>query len=189
VRQTRCWSLPASVSVVGCKTPWKAARVRSSSLWVPSGRFDRASDSLRTMSRAFRRSAGSCCRCSGCVCQPRHEAFGLERRATGRCAGVHLRSLSISLRTGCCRRQRRQWSSASHLLSRVLVSRRASQLGCRGVTARWPLGVSSKPGIASGNGGLRVAGVVRDFRCGVSWRAIRGTDSEEVATPPSSSTR
>jgi hypothetical protein len=52
VRQTRCRSLPAAASVVGCQTPWKAARVRSSSLWVPSGRFDRASDSPCTTSRA-----------------------------------------------------------------------------------------------------------------------------------------
>jgi hypothetical protein len=58
VRQTRCWSLPASASVVGCKTPWEAAWVRSSSLWVPSGRIERASDSAHSMLRACPEAAG-----------------------------------------------------------------------------------------------------------------------------------
>jgi hypothetical protein len=39
-----------------------------------------------------------------------------------------------------------------------------------------------------GEGGLRVAGVARGSRWGVSWQVIRGTDSAEVATSSGSST-
>jgi hypothetical protein len=121
VRQTRRWSLPASASVVGCKTPWKAARVRSSSLWVPSGRFDRASDSPCTTSRAPSgtvRQLLPALRVFACRCS---RSLTSDLRPTGRFVVVRLRSLSLLLRSGRHRRQRWWQPFASRELSGVHV--------------------------------------------------------------------
>jgi hypothetical protein len=188
VRQTRCRSLPASVCVVGCQTPWKAARVRSSSLWVPSGRFDRASDSPCTTSRApseTDRQLPSALRV-----RPLTRVRGLDHGwwETGRYVVVRFRSSSVSLRHDRCWRQRRWWSSASRELSRVSVVSESVSAQVSGDRRKVVVGRQLFARSRDDEGDLRVAGVARGSRWRVSWLAIRGTGGAEVVTPSCSST-
>jgi hypothetical protein len=186
--QTRGWSLLAAVRVVGCKTPWKAARVRSSSLWVSSGRFDRASDSPCTTSRALTETGRQLL--PALRVRPLAEVRGPGSRAEvgGSVRGCASPIVSISLRLGRCRWQHRQWSSASSKLGRVSSVSMSAPAQVSGGRRKVVVGRQPFAWSCDGEGGLRVAGVARGSRWGVSWQVIRGTDSAEVATSSGSST-
>jgi len=187
VRQARCRSLLASVSVVGCRTPRKAVRSVSVVYGYYAGASIEHSDSLSTTSRAppeHGRQLPPGLRVPPPpkreVWRPRTEDGGF---GTQSCVFGRFRSRLEPTR---CWRQRRQWSSASRAIRRAFAPSKSPMTRASGGHRKVIDGRQLLAGEREGEGGLAAARSCCGPGCGVGRRGTRSAGGEEVATPSSS---